>query len=155
MSYNGSMKIILGADHRGYALKQQLVEYLLHDGYEVIDVGAKQLETDDDFVDYAIDAIEMISSVNDRVILLCGSGHGMEMVANRYASVRAILGFNSSVVAQGRQHEDANVLSIPADWIEYEEAVKLIEIFLHTNYQAGEAYERRLKKLAQLKVGQN
>ena len=98
------MRIYLGADHRGFELKEQVKSWLTANEYEVEDVGDFQFDPDDDYVDYALKVAESIegSEEDSRGILLCGSGHGVDIVANRFPHVRAILGFNDQVTAQGR-----------------------------------------------------
>lgn len=139
------MSIYLATDHRGFQLKQQLLSQYP----QLIDLGANSYQPEDDYVDYAQLACQKLESA-DKAILLCGSGHGMDIVANRYPSVRAILGFNLDVVKQGRAHEDANVLVIPADWIDPELAAQLVDAFLATPFSGEPRHLRRLQKLASL-----
>lgn len=143
------MKILIGADHRGFEKKQVLVRELLERGYEVEDMGATEYQADDDEPDFAVKVVRQLDE-GDRGILLCGSGHGMEMAANRFAHVRAILGFRVEVVRQGREHNDANVLTIPAEWISDEEMLHVVEVFLNTEFLNKERYVRRLSKLREL-----
>ena len=86
----------------------------------------------------------------DTAILMCGSGHGMDIVANRFESTRAILGFNNEVVVQGREDEDANVLVLPADWVDDDEVIERVEIFLNTPFSGEERHVRRIKKIENL-----
>ncbi len=146
--------IYIGADHRGFELKEQLKVWLIEQGYEVEDVGNFMLDPDDDYVDPAIKVGEMIQGGvgSDRGILLCGSGHGVEMIANRFSKVRAILAFNSEVTKQGREHEDANVLAIPANWLTTEEAIERLEIFLQTEANPSERYVRRRNRMANMRI---
>jgi ribose 5-phosphate isomerase B len=143
------MKIYLGADHRGYKLKEALKKELKIKGYEVMDMGAEVYDEEDDYVDYAIKVCEKISG-EDRGVLLCGSGHGVEMVANRFGNIRSVLGFNLDVVVQGREDENANVLSLPAEWITEEEAVDMVEVFMSTNFSEAERHIRRLNKIEKI-----
>jgi ribose 5-phosphate isomerase B len=146
------MKLIFGTDHRGFFLKEAIKQAVMKasKNAEIVDVGAQDDNPTDDFVDYAQKAIAAMDPKEDRCILLCGSGHGMDMAANRYKNIRAIIGFNNDVVVQGRQHEDANVLVIPADWTTPEEAITRLQLFLATPYSRQEKYQRRLDKLCQL-----
>jgi ribose 5-phosphate isomerase B len=136
------MKIILASDHRGFALKEQIKKYL----NTALDVGAATFDPEDDYVDYASKAVKELSG-DDKIILFCGSGHGMDIAANRFPNIRAILGFNFDVVKQGREHEDANCLIIPSDWTSFDQAKKHIDIFLNTPFSNEERHLHRLEKL--------
>ncbi|MFH2085453.1 MAG: RpiB/LacA/LacB family sugar-phosphate isomerase [bacterium] len=150
------MRIYLGADHRGFELKEQVKEWLQANEYEVEDVGGFVLDPEDDYVDFALKVAESIEGGNedDRGILLCGSGHGVEMVANRFPHVRAILGYNDEVTVQGREHEDANILVLATDWIEVDEAVERVRMFLLTQKRDDNRYERRRARMANLAIRQ-
>lgn len=140
------MNIYIAADHRGYQLK----EFLKQNLPELIDKGAFSFDPDDDDVDFAMAAVKDLKP-DDRAILLCGSGHGMDIAANKFPHVRGILGFNHDVVKMGREHEDANVLILPAEWITQEQAVESIKLFLTTPFSGKDRYRRRLKKIGNLK----
>lgn len=144
------MKILIGADHRGFELKQWLKHELQQKGYELLDVGASSYDPEDDFVDIGVNLVSEMNE-HDRGILICGSGHGVEMTANRFSHIRAILGFNMNVVVQGRQHEDANVLCLPADWVDTTEVLQMVVKFLETEFSGEERHVRRLNKLAKIK----
>ena len=144
-----TMKIYLGADHRGYKLKQVLKEELKTQGFEVEDVGADVYDGADDYVDYASKVCKRVKK-NDRGILICGSGHGVDMVANKHKQIRSVLGFNLDVVVQGREDEDANVLSLPAEWITTDEAIEMTKVFLSTDFSNAERHVRRLEKIEKL-----
>lgn len=150
------MRIYLGADHRGFELKEQIKEWLVVNEYEVEDVGARMFDPEDDYVDYALKVAESIEGNGNtsRGILLCGSGHGVEMVANRFPHVRAILGFNDEVTVQGREHEDANILVLAAEWVNPEEAVERVRMFLQTEKRDDVRYERRRLRMANLLIRQ-
>ncbi|HWS23532.1 MAG TPA: RpiB/LacA/LacB family sugar-phosphate isomerase [Anaerolineales bacterium] len=139
------MNIYLAADHRGFELKQFLIQKFP----EFIDLGAFSYDKDDNDVDFAVRAAKDLKP-EDRAVLLCGSGHGMDMAANKFSHVRGILGFNPDVVQMGRDHEDANVLILPAEWTTPEEAVERINLFMSTPFSQQEKYRRRLEKLSSL-----
>ena len=145
------MKVFLGADHRGFELKEKIKLRLQENGYMVVDMGAHEKQSDDDYVDYAKVVVEGMSLRKDRAVLLCGSGHGMEMTANRYAKARAILGFNKQVTKQGREHEDANILVLAAEWVKETEAEELVKVFLETKFSNKERYKRRIMKMGTIK----
>lgn len=145
--------IYIGADHRGFELKEFLKEYLKNEGHEVEDVGAFTFNPEDDYVDYAIKTAEMVEGTKgDKGILLCGSGHGMELVANRFPNVRAILSFNDDVTQQGREDEDANIIVLPADYVSEEEAKERLRIFLTTEKSTEERHVRRRNRIANLRI---
>lgn len=148
------MQIYVGADHRGYELKEVIKKHLKTEGYEVIDVGNREFDPEDDAVDYAIKVAEMIegSEKDDKGVLFCGSGHEMDMTANKFPGVRAILGFNDEVVRMGREHDGANILVLPSDWIDEAEVISRVEIFLTTEVNNNEKYERRRKKIDNIKA---
>jgi ribose 5-phosphate isomerase B len=145
------VKIFLGADHRGYELKEKIKEHLGKLGYEVEDLGAFSYDKDDDYVDFAAGVAKRVSKDEKmRGVLVCGSGHGVDIVANRYSGVRSILGFNKSVVKQGREHEDVNVLCLAADWVSESEAMELVELFLDSSFFGEERHRRRIKKIEEI-----
>lgn len=148
------MRIYLGADHRGFELKEIIKQWLIENVYEVEDVGCFVFDPENDYVDYALKVAESIegSSEDDRGILLCGSGHGVEMVANRFPNVRAILGFNDEVTVQGREHEDANILVLASDWVEPEVAVERVRMFLTAEKRDDARYVRRRTRMANLAI---
>ncbi len=150
------MRIYLGADHRGFELKEIIKQWLMENEYEVEDVGCYVFDPENDYVDYALKVAESIegSGNDDRGILLCGSGHGVEMVANRFPHVRAILGFNDEVTVQGREHEDANVLVLASDWVEPEAAVERVRMFLTAEKRDDARYVRRRARMANLSIRQ-
>lgn len=148
------MRVYLGADHRGFETKEAVKNWLVENGIEVEDVGAYFLDPEDDYVDFAIKVGESIegSEAHERGILLCGSGHGVDMVANKFRRVRAIIGFNEEVVVQGREHEDANVLVLPTDWMTADEACERVRLFLETAKANKTKYVRRRNRIENLNI---
>ncbi len=146
------MTVYLGADHAGFELKTQLLEHLHHAGYETEDVGAKTLEADDDYPRYAYAVATKVLGGNDddRGILICGSGQGMTMAANRVNGVRAALAWNLESAKASRQDDDANVLVLPARFIDTEEAIAAVDSWLRADFKADPKYQRRLDELEQL-----
>lgn len=145
------MEIVLAADHRGFTLKERLKESLTADGHAVHDVGAFALDPSDDYVDFSRSAVERIAGNPERRgILCCGSGHGMAMVANKYPAIRAALAFNRKVAVQSREHEDANVLILPADWMSEGEARDVVAAWLTTPFSSEERHIRRLEKIREI-----
>lgn len=147
------MKIYLGSDHRGFELKENLKEYLKRGGVKVEDCGADVYDQEDDYVDYAQSVAQKVSENKEtKGILICGSAHGVDIVANRFKKVRSIIGYNCDVVIQGREHEDANVLCLPSEWINQEEAQDMVKVFLETQFSGEQRHQRRLEKLKNLEV---
>lgn len=139
------MNIYIAADHRGFQLKQFLIEKFK----EFTDLGAFYYDPDDDYPDLA-QAVCSKLAPEDKAILICGSGHGMDIAANRFSQIRAILGFNSEVVKQGRAHEDANILVLPSDWTTNDQAIDLTTTFINTPFSNEARHLRRLSKLANI-----
>lgn len=141
--------IYLAADHRGFQLKEELKKYLVEQGYGVEDVGAFTNDKDDDYVDFARVASEKIAGnpSEHKGIFLCGSGHGMDVVANKYRGIRAALGFNKDVAKQSREHEDANVLILAADWLQEVEVNEIAKVWLETKFSGEERHKRRITKI--------
>jgi ribose 5-phosphate isomerase B len=146
--------IYIGADHRGFELKEQVKAWLVENGYDTEDVGNHIFDPDDDYVDPAIKVAEMIQGdgETDRGVLICGSGHGVDIVANRLSRVRAIIGYNNEVTVQGRQHEDANVLVLPANWLSADDAYERVQLFLETEADMKERYVRRRRRMSELRT---
>lgn len=144
--------LYLGADHRGYRLKEALKAYLVDAGYDVRDMGALELDIADDYPDFAKAAVETLRGNMDhnKAILICGSGHGMDMLANKYKGMRAALCFNTGVAKQSREHEDANVLVLPSDWLKEQEVMEIVKIWLDTDFDGAERNVRRLEKMKEV-----
>lgn len=144
--------IYLAADHRGFELKEKLTAYLADQKYEMEDLGDLVYNKDDDYVDFARAACEKISQNPEqhRGIFICGSGHGMDMVANHYRDIRAALGFNEQVTIQSREHENSNVLVLAADWLDGDSAKKITKAWLDTKFTGEERNMRRLNKIKEI-----
>ncbi|MCD4735400.1 MAG: ribose 5-phosphate isomerase B [Bacteroidales bacterium] len=141
-----SEQIPFASDHAGYELKNKIIKILKEKGVECIDKGPFS----DESVDYP-DFIHPVSAAIDKgeykfAVILCGSGQGASMVANKYQNVRAALCWNAEQSTLSRKHNDANIISIPARFIEVEEAVNAIENFLRTEFEGGR-HERRVNKI--------
>ena len=146
------MKVFLGADHRGFELKEKLKEWLTANGYEVHDLGADRFDAGDDYPDFASAVAARVAGdpVNRRGVLLCGSGGGMDVAANKVRGIRASVAWSVDAAAHTRSHDDANVVSIPADWTPPEAAAEIVRAFLETPFSGEERHARRLKKIAEI-----
>lgn len=143
--------IYLGADHRGFELKERLKKALVDEGFEVTDLGNDHLDPQDDYVDFAHRVAEATAQdSSNRGILLCGSGAGVDMVANKIEGVRSALVFDVLRAIQARQDEDANVISLPADTLDGEKALEIAKAFLKTEFSGEERHIRRLEKLEEI-----
>lgn len=144
--------IYLGADHRGYKLKEKLKDYLSALEYEYEDMGAFKHDEDDDYPDFAKPVAEKVAEdpENNRGILLCGSGIGMDIVANRYKGVRCALVSTVDLAEHARRNDSCNALSLPADILEEKKMKKMVKTFLETEFSGEERHARRLKKIEEI-----
>lgn len=142
------IKIYIGADHRGFELKNHLIEKLQLHNYEVIDLGAYEFNPNDDYTDIALKvALKVAKEKNSRGILLCGSGIGVCITANKVKGIRAGCSENLEIIKKAREDDDINILCLPADFLSQEEAFALVDIFLNTEFKSEEKYLRRIKKI--------
>jgi ribose 5-phosphate isomerase B len=144
--------IYLATDHAGFALKEVVKNWLDGKGeYKVIDCGAKSLQPGDDFPDYIKLAAQAISvkPESNRAVIFGGSGQGEAMIANRFNNVRATVYYGGSkdIIKLSREHNDANILSLGARFVNEEEAIEVIEMWLSTNPDLDERHIRRTKKI--------
>lgn len=144
------MKIFIGADHAGFELKQELAQFLSDHGHTVIDKGAYSLREDDDYPDYIIPVAKEIALHKDsKGIVIGGSGQGEAIAANRIKGVRAALyyGGNLDIIKLSREHNNANVLSLGARFISFDEAKEVVSLWLSTEFSEDERHERRITKI--------
>jgi ribose 5-phosphate isomerase B len=140
------MRIALGSDHRGYQLKERLRSFLQEQGHEVADCGTTGEESSD-YPDYAVPPCELVAKAKaDRAILLCGSGIGMTIVANKVAGIRAALCHDELTAEMSRRHNDANVLCLAADLLGDELIHRMVEVWLSTPFDGGR-HARRVQKM--------
>ncbi len=138
--------IAIGSDHAGVKLKSDLIVYLLDQGFELQDFGPDTAES----VDYPDFAHPVASSVekgeNDLGILICGSGNGVCITANKHKGIRAALSWEPEIAALGRQHNNANIVCIPARFVSKQKAFKIAMAFLTTEFEGGR-HENRVQKI--------
>ena len=141
------MEVIpIASDHAGFEMKEKLEARLRDLGYQVRDLGTDSADSTD-YPDYAHPVAEMVSRGEvQRGILLCGTGVGMAMAANRHAHVRAAVAWSPEIAALTRKHNDANVLVLPARCISEEDAEKALQLWLDTAFEGGR-HERRVEKI--------
>lgn len=141
------MKIAIGADHAGFVYKEKIAGYLTAKGIEVQDFGT--FSTDSvDFPDFAHPtALAVETGKADFGILICGSGQGVNMTANKHQGVRSALCWNTDIARLTRQHNNANIIALPARFVAYEYALEMIDVFLTTDFEGGR-HERRVEKIS-------
>jgi ribose 5-phosphate isomerase B len=140
------MSITIGSDHAGFQLKEKLIKYLQDKEYKIEDSGCYSEESVD-YPDYAHKvALAIQNKTYDYGILICGTGNGCNICANRYTNIRSGLCWNSEIASLVRQHNDANILVLPARFITDEEAYKCVDIFFSTKFEGGR-HTSRIKKI--------
>ncbi len=143
--------IFIASDHRGFNLKQNIYKKLIEDGFEVINLGNHHLDPNDDYPDFAKSVAEAVATKpENRGILLCGTGIGVDIIANKIDGIRSALVSNVTSVKLAREHEDVNVISLPAESLDDGLAWEIIRTFLETPFSDKERHKRRLQKLQEL-----
>ncbi|MFQ5996252.1 MAG: ribose-5-phosphate isomerase [Dehalococcoidales bacterium] len=143
-----TLRVALGADHGGFSLKTELLSWLQGQGYEVLDLGAHALDPADDYPDFSVAVARAVASGKaQRGIIICGSGVGACIVANKVTGVRAGLCHDTYSACQGVEHDDMNVLCLGARIIGVELARELVTAFLGARFSGAERHQRRLQKL--------
>lgn len=142
-----NMKIAIGSDHAGYAYKEKIKEFLISKGFEVEDFGAFSTASVDypDFAHSTAVAVE-IGKANLGIVI-CGSGQGVNITANKHQGVRSALCWNTDIVRLSRQHNNANVLALPARFVALEYALQMVEVFLSTEFEGGR-HQNRVNKIS-------
>ena len=143
------MKIAVGSDHGGYLLKEEIVKHLEKEGYEVLNLGTFSEEACDYPVFGAAVGRAVVNKEADFGIVVCGSGEGITMAANKIKGIRAGIGYNDAVSGLLREHNNANVIGFGARFMEKEDVLRRVDIFLHTEY-AGGRHEKRVNLLSDL-----
>lgn len=142
------MQVYIGSDHGGFSYKAELLNWLHERNYPVTDCGDYKNEPSDDYPDFAFAVSRAVAEHPEgRGILLCRSGEGMEMAANKVPGVRAALVWDTKVAVETRHDNDANVLVLPADFLSQEQIIAIVEAFLTTDFSKEERHIRRLQKL--------
>ncbi len=147
--WDKSKSLALASDHAGFELKTFLVKVLTSEGYLLHDFGTSSTES----VDYPDYAHKIGKAINDGVyslgIVICGSGNGVCMVVNKYHGVRGALCWNSEQAELTRRHNDANILCLPGRFIDFDDAIKAVKLFLNTSFEGGR-HQLRVDKIAKL-----
>lgn len=143
-----SKKIVpIGADHAGFILKGKVINLLESLGYEVKDFGCFSEESID-YPDYAHPVADLVENNKGMLgILICGSGNGINMTANKHTGIRSALCWDVEIAALARQHNDANIVALPARFISSELALEIVQTFLGTEFEGGR-HQRRIDKIS-------
>ena len=145
-TFDKSMPLAIGSDHAGFHHKEAIKKMLLEQGWQVEDKGTHSTESTD-YPDYAHPVATMVAGGKATAgILVCGSGNGVCMTANKHLGVRAALCWNTEVASLARQHNNANILCLPERFVTQETALEMVNIFLTTAFEGGR-HERRVEKI--------
>jgi len=140
------MKLVIGGDHAGYELKQELISYLQDHGHEVDDKGPFSTASVD-YPDFAHLVAKDIEAGNAELgILICGSANGVAMTANKHPHIRAAIAWTTEIAKLARSHNDANILCLPARFITVESAKEMVDVFLETKFEGGR-HQNRVNKI--------
>lgn len=144
--FNKALPVALGSDHAGFHYKEQIKQYLIQKGWTVEDKGTYS-DASTDYPDYAHPVAAMVEEGHAAAgILICGSGNGVCMTANKHKGIRAALCWNEELAMLARQHNNANVLCMPERFVPYTTAQNMAELFLTTAFEGGR-HERRVEKI--------
>ncbi|OGG11911.1 hypothetical protein A2Z00_04245 [Candidatus Gottesmanbacteria bacterium RBG_13_45_10] len=143
------MILYIGADHRGYHLKDKLKAWIQERGHEVVDCGNMMYDSNDDFPDFSFAVADKVAAdPGSRGIVICGSGGGVSIAANKVKGIRCAAAVHVADVKHNRQNNDVNVLALSADFTDYDEAKELVEAFIEMEFEGEERCVRRLNKIA-------
>lgn len=144
------MKIYIGSDHNGFEYKARLTEYLKHAGYEVVDEGDGKRDPDDDFPQFASRVVQAMRGDREPVvrgILICGSGQGMCMAANRFKGIRAALCWDQEEARSSRNDDDSNVLCLSARELDIDKTIGIVHTWLMTPFAGAPRFKRRIQEI--------
>ena len=142
-----NITIPIGSDHAGYELKESLKSYLSDKGYEMRDFGCHSSESVD-YPDFAHPVASLVEGSTDiKCILICGSGNGISMTANKHQGIRAAISWKAEIAELARLHNDANILVLPARFITDQEAKSIVDIFFSTKFEGGR-HQNRVNKIS-------
>jgi ribose 5-phosphate isomerase B len=142
--------IYIGADHKGFELKEKLKEFFDELGFDYEDAGAFSHDPADDFPEFAAKVAKSILDQEDRGIVICGSGVGVDEVANKVSGVRCGLAINKEQIRAARHDDDINVLALASDHTNEEDAKEIVKIFLDTEFSSEDRYKRRIHQIQDL-----
>jgi len=147
------MKIYIGADHRGFELKEKVARWLFEWGKEFEDLGADHFDPDDDYTTFAEKVASLVADNKGSLgILLCGSGVGVDAVANKIDGIRASVGKSKDQIAAGRNDDDMNILVLAADYTKDNEAKEMLKVFLETKFSGKVRFVKRLNDIKKIEA---
>ncbi len=148
------MTVFTGADHRGFELKNKLVEYLQSKNIRVEDLGAYEFNKDDDASDFSHKVAQAVlqNPQSNLGIVICGSGAAVDITANRTKGIRCSIGFDKKQVEHMKGWDDINILALPADFVDFEKATELVDVYVSTKFKGEERMVRRNKKFDELET---
>lgn len=147
------MKIYLGADHRGYFLKEKIAKWLYENKDDFFDVGAQSLDLSDDYTKYASEVASLVANEKGgKGIVLCGSGVGVDAIVNKFDGIRASVGKSAEQIKAGRKDDNMNILVIAADYTDEYEAKDMVKAFLKTKFDEKARHVRRLKDIEKIEA---
>ncbi len=153
--YNVVMRIALGADHGGFELKEKIRQHMVDRGIAVDDLGTNSNEPVD-YPDYALAVGEkVVAQADDRGILVCGSGIGMSIAANKIPGIRAVNGHNEMDAQLSREHNNANILTLGGRTLDHGTAIKIVDRWLNTGFPGEGRHQRRLAKISEIENAEN
>ncbi|MBP7859973.1 RpiB/LacA/LacB family sugar-phosphate isomerase [Patescibacteria group bacterium] len=143
--------IYLGADHRGFELKEKLKKFLESIDFDYKDLGAYEKNEKDDYTDFSADVARFVRMEKDnRGIVICGSGVGVDIICNKHFDIRCGLCFNKQVAELARKHTAINICAIPADFVSFDVAKDIVITFLKTDFSFEDQHSRRLAKIIRI-----
>jgi len=142
--------IYLGADHAGFHLKEEIKKYLKELGYEYEDLGNQEIDLLDDYPDFALKVAKKVVETKEKGILICSTGLGMCLAANKVKGVRAVVVWDEFTAIQSREHNNANILCLAGKVLDLETAKKIVRVWLETEFSGEERHIRRLKKVEEI-----
>jgi ribose 5-phosphate isomerase B len=146
------MKIFIGTDHAGFELKGNILDNLQKNGLDITDKGPFEFDAADDYPDFAFSVAKAVSEdpENNRGILICTSGQGMAMAANRVKNVRTALVWDKESAIHSRQHNNANIISLPGKRLSFDEIIDILQTWLNEPFTKEERHQRRINKIEEM-----
>jgi|Deesub1362A_J573_1020465.scaffolds.fasta_scaffold00077_23 RpiB/LacA/LacB family sugar-phosphate isomerase len=149
----GKDKVFIGSDHAGFKLKEQIKEYLAELGVDYEDLGNHELDPHDDYPDYALKVAEKVAETKSRGILICDSGVGVCIVANKVKGIRAVNAGSVRIAEMSRRHNNTNVLCLGQDYVTVDEAKDIVKAWLETEFSSESRHHRRVDKITRIENG--
>ena len=146
-------KIYLGSDHAGFLLKEKIKDFLKSSSYIYEDIGPQEYVAGDDYPDYAVLVANQVSATKSLGILICASGVGMCITANKIRGIRAVNAYNTKIAQKSREHNNTNILCLGQDYIDADTAIEIVKTWLFTDASLEEKHRRRVSKISRSENG--